>query len=614
MNTFKRTIQKAFGEANPPRSIQNEIGETISDIRDVTAGIKLFAVFKSGKNGDSLTQSGSIVSDAESVSSMQSQPVTMYNEISIDDSASNAGSNISDVKYQSGAKNLFGVSPEKAIRLNSPKKENEDCNQSMLSESTSYSDDGADQHPLPENEDPDYDEEVGAEEEEEVAYDEKNVKSSSDLITSCIPVEENVVAEAYSQLIPESKLMLDEIFVLEDEQKVRFFNEMMKILDEQGFNPNIANLSNADLLISKAKCYLSQHRITNPINSSYMFHSAIVGPPKSGKSTFLGILTQQILYDMIITNSWKKTFLFVADLDKLMSGYQDIQSFYHLFVHHIFTLLMAQLPSMIQYLPKVEQAFLSITSMSSRMESLPLPRKLTQSLEHRKLSAELQSIGSSLAAIWFDPSSLNQWITSLVMLPSILARAFGFHDCIFVLDHFESCSVSMEPLYPFEDSQPIMFVHEFWKYAIQSYPFILSTGDENALTDSLTIVDETSIDLLSDIEFISLLDLVEEFPYDDMELNIDFEDENQVSLKLVGSSCGGIPIFTKQWEKINKSIDRIEGIEEGTEEYEEALCEMISETETLLFLLIQREQGDPNDSIEDQRFGVYNVHRRCLSK
>ena len=339
-----------------------------------------------------------------------------------------------------------------------------------------------------------------------------------------------------------------------------------------------------------------------------------MGPPKCGKSTYLGILAQQFLIDLIVTNNWKKTFVFVADLDKIMSGYQDNQSFYHSFIHHLFKLLIAQLPSMRQYLPKIEKAFHSITEMSTKIETFPLPMRLMQNLELRKLSADLQSIGTSLASIWFDPSSLSQWITNLVMLPSILAKAFGFHDVVFILDHFEACTVQMDPLYPFEDSHPIMYVNEFWKYAINNYPFILSTGDETALIESLSPSDETGIDLLLGIEFISFFDIISEFEYSNVELTIDFEDEKLIPLKLLGTSCAGIPIYVDQWIQINKMICEVEKATEGTEKYEEVFCQMISETETLLFLLILREQGDPNDSIEDQKFGVYNVHRRYLQK
>ena len=96
--------------------------------------------------------------------------------------------------------------------------------------------------------------------------------------------------------------MLDKIFSLEDEQKISFYKEMMKILDEQGFKPNIESLSASDLLIQKAKNYITDHRISNPITSSHVFHSVIIGPPKCGKSTFLGIITQQFLIDLIYLN------------------------------------------------------------------------------------------------------------------------------------------------------------------------------------------------------------------------------------------------------------------------------------------------------------------------
>ena len=172
----------------------------------------------------------------------------------------------------------------------------------------------------------------------------------------------------------------------------------------------------------------------------------------------------------------------------------------------------------------------------------------------------------------------------------------------------------MDPLYPFEDSCPILYVNEYWKYAINNYPFILSTGDETALIDSLNPSDDTGIDLLLDIELISFFDIVQDFKYSNVELTIDFEDDKMVPLKLVGTSCAGVPIYVDQWTQINKTIDIVEKKKEGTDEYEEMFCQMISETETLLFLLILREQNDSNDSVEDQRFGVYNVHRRFISK
>lgn len=630
--------------------METEIGEKITDIRDVTPGIKLYAVFKSTKNGNENQSQTSSTIDANSTQSMEATPVTIYSEVDLDDKDSAK----SEITHHTGVKSLFGVSPLRAIKIKKKKKvdykpktesqnesnnsksindqiDNEDKDiqndnveneeENMLSQDSSYSSGDEDQNKnnLDDHEQFEEEEEFLQEEneEEDVLEENENEQIEEKLIKSCIPIsndEKDDIANAYSNLIPESKMMLDKIFQLEDEQKISFYKGMMKILDEQGFNPKMDSLSASDLLIKKAKKYISDHRISNPISPSYMFHSVIVGPPKCGKSTYLGIMAQQFLVDLIVTNSWKKTFVFVADLDKIMSGYQDNQSFYHSFIHHIFQLLMAQLPSMIQYLPKIEKAFHSITEISTKIETFPLPMRLMQNLELRKLSADLQSIGTSLASIWFDPSSLSQWITNLVMLPSILAKAFGFHDVVFILDHFEACTVQMDPLYPFEDSRPIMYVNEYWKYAINNYPFILSTGDETALIESLSPSDETGIDLLLDLELISFFDIVQEFEYSDIELTIDFEDEKMVPLKLAGTSCAGIPIYVDQWIRINKMINVVEQKKEGTDEYEEVFCQMISETETLLFLLILREHGDPNDSIEDQRFGVYNVHRRKIAK
>ena len=605
--SFRMNIQKVFRRPNEKFQLENENGNEITDFRDVTPGIKLYVVFQQKPRKKEAT------SEAESMTVYQANPLKKVQP-------NEAYSDTPALKKLFGG-NIRGQSPDKSSRMSSRTKSPDISSQASSARRRPQNRGDNSSQNLSVNESDNFDQDEFLDESSEASSSMENDGQyrqkdeivgdhiSLDLIHSCIQDENRSdIVNAYSKLIDESKEMLNTVFICENEQKVWFLKEMKKILTEQGLNPDIKNIISYHALVQKANDLIQNHRLANPIVSSYIFHSSIIGPSKSGKSTFLGILANQILIDLVATDNWKKTFVFVADIDKIMMGFQDIQGFYNTFIHHIFSLLMAQLPSMVKYIPKIEQAFLSITQLT-RMETLPLPKRLTQSLEHKRLSTELQEIGLSLASIWFDPTSLSQWITSLVMLPTILARAFGFHDIIYILDHFEACSVQLDASYPFEDSQPIMFVNEYWKYAINNHAYIVSCADETSLMNSLAMYDETSIDLLSDIEFISLFDIYEDFEYSDKELTMTFEDTSSPALKLTATSCGGVPIYVNQWIKVNQRMDDLEGVEEKTSEYEEIFCQVLSEAEKLLFLLIQREQGDPNDSIEDQRFGVYDIHR-----
>lgn len=633
MNDLKKNVLKAFGKEVQTCIIQNENGETITDIRDVSAGIKLYVTFKNSKKQQNQPH---YLSDADSRTSCNDSLVSLSSKIDLDSNS-----------VQSEIPNYTVNETESMQSINTNNSEDEisvkeasniiplpNTDEKVLSESSSYSSDeeaNPDIQNEPESKASQYsnDDSNGSqklsedydEEEDEVNEVPFSNNIFTELIKTCIEVDDyNSIEEACSKLSPQSHEMLSEMIMLENEQKVRYYKEMIKILEIQGLNPFLDKLIGSDQLKQKARDFISQHRITNPIVSSYIFRAAILGPMKCGKSTFLGVLSQQLLLDLMATNTWKKAFVYVADLDKIMSGYQDNKAFYKSFINHLFSLFTAQLPSMIQFLPKIEKAFLSITEYSSKADSFPLPTKLTQSFEYRKLSSDLKSIGSSMASIWYDPSALSQWITSLVLLPSFLAKIFGFHNIVYILDNFEAAQVQLDPLYPFEESESIPSFDEFWKYAIVNHPYLLSTGDEQQFMYSLASTNETSIDLLSQTELISLFDLInlveddKVSKYSDAEVTVTFEDKNEVPLKLTSGSCGGIPLYINQWNKINKILDDLEMCDDNSAQYEDLYCQVLGETETLLFLLIVRQQDNINDSIEDQRFGVYDVHRNPQKK
>jgi hypothetical protein len=397
------------------------------------------------------------------------------------------------------------------------------------------------------------------------------------------------IGAGFSQLDPKVQDLFGGLDEIEDVQKVRYVREVLETVEW-----NISEEFQAENLKEEASTFVATHRASRGVSTSHCFQAGIVGPPASGKTTFLGILAEQILVSLVASDSWKRTFIFAADVAKLISPSGDLAAEYQLLIRHIFALFKAQLPIMMRYFRKIEAGFIEIVDSQTKPGSVFLPRILTQNHSLKSLADDLQAIGQRLIDAWFDPEAFDEWIATLTTLPLTLSRAFGFRDVIFVLDHFDSLSTCLYPSYPFEDSPDAVFLTESWKSAMQTASFLVAAKESTPFFEAFEPTDELGTNCGSVIEYLTLLG-TEPPEYGDLVILVEFAGDRE-QFRLTSDYCGGIPAYNARWASVHKQFDAIESLDHQSDEYAEEHCLVIAAVQALIAILFT---GSPVPTIED---------------
>lgn len=574
MAALRKAIQTAFGTNSTILTIKKENGQPISDIRDVTTGMKLLVVFEN--DTASVTSSASRTSARSTSSRFSSRSAASSQKKVPEPTPAPAPLSI---------KNAQPIEEPEVTEVPVPEEEEEEL----------------DSEPTPtvippEIEEEEEDEYEYVEEEEEEQEETDFGKKLVETVISCDGLESDI-EKAFEMMINDDQTIMSKLLKLEDAQKARYAKEVLAVLQENFMYKPRQELMDIDIMIQKARDFVREHRFSRSEPTSHVFKAAVMGPKRSGKSTFLGILTEELLMSLIATDAWKHTFVFAADMDKFASTFDDLHSFYCAYVRHTFQLFRAQAPTMLQYLTQIETAFTEIVDFVKRPESVNLPRRMVQDHSLKSVTDELQRIGMSVVESWFDASALRQWLTSVFLLPITISRAFGFTEVVFVLDNFDAVSRTIDPIYPFDDAPDIAFVHEHLRFAMSHCSFIVSGRDCGVMGDLLVGTEDSVTDLSPDIDYLSVLETSSNLKGADYDLWIEFAD-NRAQLKMDGSFCGGVPLYVAKWNALQELFDRLDEAPEDSYEREELTLDVVASTQKLLAAIMDDEKVEGSGKIE----------------
>jgi hypothetical protein len=426
------------------------------------------------------------------------------------------------------------------------------------------------------------------------------------LIIEHIPIRNirSGIADGFHSLPDATQSLITNLGSVEEVQKWRYHDEIIKIVQQEGFYAEVGELHCGELLAGRAESFIANHRSKSAIGPMHFFQAAITGPPHSGRSTYLGLITESLLLSLMATDTWKRTFVFVADAVKLFHA-SDPTQLYQAMIRHLFALFRAQAPHVIQFLPQIEAAFLGLVEATTRPGQLFFPRKLTKETTNRALVTELTRIADLLIAAWFDSGGLQTWAKCLVYLPHWLATAFGFTEIIYVFDHFDCAWIQVCPMYPFEDSTEMAPIDEYLKAAMLTSSYIVSAKSSEELVATLEKGKQNGVGLDIATEYVTLVDFVEHPVYGDAELLIAIG-EKHAPLRLGSECCGGVPLFLAKWEDVNKAVDALMAVEKEAPDFQDLLCEAICAAEQLLVLIF----GSTVDPLNaDYAFDIEDVRR-----
>ena len=385
---------------------------------------------------------------------------------------------------------------------------------------------------------------------EEVQNDKENENEFQNILKEFLEFddEENMKSEIYNQIPRYAHFPIEEICNIENQQNIKYMKEIDLYLHNIHFFHDTKRILFEEELKTKANEFLNNHKLKSKFGSSYTFQTLLIGPEESGKSTFLGILTEQLALELASTGTNKQYFLFPFNFKRSKYITPVLKELYKEFVTQIFTLLIMQSPIYTPFLDVLIQSFCSIVESHAPT----LSKKFTLDCDNSILVSNIQQIFNDVNGSWNSPQYFEQWAATIVDLPFSLSRAFGYKDCIYILDHFEYSDITIDGGSSFE-SCPQPFV-KFIAYIIDLHPFLLGCSDTTAAIEAL------NLGLNSKIEFLPFLDIIDSSlnPSLSFEFTIYFEDSHSQTIKVNDQNCGGLPNYLLKWIDINNEYDKYE--------------------------------------------------------
>ena len=429
-------------------------------------------------------------------------------------------------------------------------------------------------------------------EEEEDEEEEKDEKLLG-VIEEMVGKENKEAAEnAYNCLPGKVKEFYDTALTVEEQQNFRYINKINDILKREHFIDS-TEIKYKKEIEEKANEFLKNHSSSSPCGTTYNFQAAILGPKSSGKSTFLGILANQLALELTATGMNKKYFLFLMDMNSVSFTLSNIVSFYKWFVAHTFSLVFAQAPMESKWADTLISSFNSIVDSSSPM----LSKRFLNSCENKTVTSNIQAAFDAINECWRSKEYFEQWISNVINLPKVVSVAFGYTDIIYIIDHFDLADTSLDGRSHFDEhsvtSLPLIFAG-----LIDQSPYILGTADISKAVSLFNYDIDVKLETISSFDIIP----VKENEYD---IHAYFEEESLGKLVFSITSAGGVPLYVSRWNELMELFNQLDEIncedgDEDSQEHDDLMAELVTQVETYICLTFKLES-----------FSVSNVVRKA---
>lgn len=412
--------------------------------------------------------------------------------------------------------------------------------------------------------------------------------------------------------LPEYSETLTQLPELENQQRSNWYSHEIEIMSKNNILPVDEKAFGVKELTEKARSVITNHRHYSAGGLSHRFNIAVVGPNESGKSTFLRILSEEVLTELITTDEWKKTFIFFIDLTTLMSDTTEYSRFYHSMVEKTICCIESQKPELTPYIPMIKKHF---DDLILYRQPPKFPKSFMLDTNTQKIAYELQFLINRYSQLWNDEEMLVEWVTSVVYLPILLSKALGFQQFLYVIDHFDVGDIIIDPSpTKFSESPSCVYLIDIFKFILTQTNFIISCSDQQLFFALLepNMGEERQVQKVYD--YVSMLDIIQDVPYSDQQISVEAIEE-KTPLLITAQLCGGVPLYLDLWVRVNKIIDQIESTEEEEEEEEEGNEEKIEILNDQIISTLQK--IIKTCFISDGKIGKYeitNFKRKTIQK
>jgi len=314
----------------------------------------------------------------------------------------------------------------------------------------------------------------------------------------------------------------------------------------------------------RVKEVLKDHRFV--INGSviHRIKMAIVGPKQSGKSYFLCSLARTLALELGASGEWKSHWIFAYDVNDWIKHIVDTKDFLSFVISSTLDSIIEQRPQVKPYATTIKKQLLSILDFEA-------PSKAKHPY------GQIEEIARLLSGIWRNKDAFENWISSMFMIPSLIARAVGFKNMTFFIDNFDSFGFNLESNNPRFSNNAIVNTIEHLKASLIQTNFVISAKNCDTLFNLLQPTDYYGIDISHGISILTTYCYTLEIPEFLKGFRFIVTTKEEPNPIIIDSSvCCGNPKYLLMWDSMIKSWIKFEKSQGSPEKKEEDYVELLT--------------------------------------
>ncbi|OHS96510.1 hypothetical protein TRFO_09892 [Tritrichomonas foetus] len=413
------------------------------------------------------------------------------------------------------------------------------------------------------------------------------------------------VSNAFNKLTNKQKQFISAADQIETTQRQVWVKGIFDYLNEHHFCEKTSGLFLSEEILEYVKDSVRQHRFIAGGCGGHRFNTAIIGPPKSGKSTLLELYAQEIVADMANCGDWKNSFVIAFDFRELAPKVSDIKEFYITMVRMVCDTIIKEKPVLTKFIPDIRRYLENLVTDPS---PLVLAKSHIENVPLKKMQQNIINIGEDILSTWRNPIAFEGWITTIFELPVIIPNALGFTKTIFIIDNFDFCDIKLEPMAPFTNSHRMAFVSEHVKYALSKSDYIFACHNMQKMYEALVSIDQEGVDLFAFTDFLPTNGISPDIVENDLPLVVSLSTQD-LPFVMKGSDCDGVPNYIMLWKDLNQSIEEMEVFSEGSDEFDDARYYAIAHAQAIMNLMFFSEEADYTDEEEASWPHVLSIRR-----
>ena len=378
---------------------------------------------------------------------------------------------------------------------------------------------------------------------------------------------------------------------LENDHKQFWFMSVVELLKQHNLYVESDSIAYYKSISARAKEIIRNHRFSYPAGSNYRFKLAVTGPDHSGKSTYISILTQQLLVELYSTDNWKNTLIFPINVATIAGICHDLSQLFQAFAQLTIQAISSQRPLLIPYAEGLTKAFENIINGNPL-----LPKAFVLDEDFRFIYPQVQQVIDICVQCYRDSTAMAAFTVNIFMLPYLLAKIFGFEHVVVIADHFDLSDITKVADIPFEDSADNIFLAEMFKCLLNHSSFIIGSKENRSFMEVLSSIETENINFTEGIEYLTTLGVVNS---DDLEsdydysYNLAFTNDENPPVTLNSSFLGGCAYYLKLWKEIAAVATNYEEAQKRDElEAEEERLNLINHIQKLLKAILLTESGE----------------------